>query len=28
LSMYRLAYGIFWADEHYRDDVRTPRRRG
>jgi hypothetical protein len=24
LSMYRLAYGIFWADEHYRDDVRAP----
>jgi hypothetical protein len=23
LSMYRLAYGIFWADEHYRDDVRA-----
>jgi hypothetical protein len=27
LSMYRLAYGIFWADEHYRDDVRAPNRR-
>jgi hypothetical protein len=26
LSMYRLAYGIFWADEHYRDDVRAPNR--
>jgi hypothetical protein len=27
LSMYRLAYGIFWTDEHYRDDVRAPSRR-
>ena len=27
LSMYRLAYGIFWADEHYRGDVRAPNRR-
>ena len=24
LSMYRLAYGIVWADERYRDDVRAP----
>jgi hypothetical protein len=23
LSMYRLAYGIFWVDEPYRDDVRA-----
>jgi hypothetical protein len=22
----KLAYGIFWADEHYRDDVRAPNR--
>ena len=27
LSMYRLAYGIFWADERYRDDVSAPSRR-
>ena len=27
LSMYRLAYGIFWADERYRDDVIAPSRR-
>src|SRR5262249_33982475 len=27
LSMYRLAYGTFWADEHYRDDVHAPNRR-
>jgi hypothetical protein len=26
LSMYRLACGISWADEHYRDDVRAPNR--
>lgn len=24
LSMYRLAYGIFWTDEQYRDDARAP----
>ncbi len=24
LSMYRLAYGTFWTDEPYRDDVRAP----
>jgi hypothetical protein len=27
LSMYRLAYGIVWAGEHYRDDDRAPNRR-
>jgi hypothetical protein len=27
LSMLRLAYGVFWTDEHYRDDVRAPNRR-
>jgi hypothetical protein len=24
LSMLRLAYGVFWTDEHYRDDVLAP----
>jgi hypothetical protein len=27
LSMFRLAYGVFWADEHYRDDIHAPDRR-
>jgi hypothetical protein len=28
LSMYRLAYGTWWADENYRDTIRGPEQRG